>query len=189
MFKSCVLIMLTLFAGAASAHTGPHDLGGFISGFSHPLLGIDHLLFMFGVGLWASRLSLTQALITLLSFLSFMLIGTGLARQGLVIPGLETGILGSVMVVSFLLASSRPISTLLIAVLLVDFALFHGFAHGLELPLSTEPSHYVLGFTLSTALLQSIGLLIGYAINKQATILRLWAYVTGGLGLYLLFAS
>jgi urease accessory protein len=177
-----LLLTLALTATTASAHTGTHEISGFI----HPFLGLDHLLVMLSVGLWASRLNRLNASLTIAAFLSFMAIGAGLAVFGLNIQGVETGILASVLITGLLLASQRKLPAVLIGALLASFALLHGFAHGVEMPLAAEPVHYAVGFLLATAVLHGIGLGLGLLLSKYSLGLRVSGYVTSGLGLYLL---
>ena len=187
-FSSVALLLaLALTATTASAHTGTHDIDGFISGLSHPFLGLDHLLVMLGLGLWASRLSRLNAGLAIAAFLSFMACGAGLALAGLTIQGVETGILTSVLIVGLLLSVSRRLPSLLVIGLLAGFAVLHGFAHGLEMPLATAPVDYALGFLLATAILHGIGLGLGAMLNYHRFGLRISGYITSGLGLYLLF--
>jgi len=187
-FSSVALLLAcALTSTTASAHTGAHDIDGFISGLSHPFLGLDHLLVMLGVGLWASRLTRLNAGLTIAAFLSFMVCGAGLASSGLTIQGVETGILASVLIVGLLLSVSRRLPSLLVIGLLAGFALLHGYAHGLEMPLAAAPVDYALGFLLATAILHGIGLGLGAMLNKHQFGLRASGYVTSGLGLYLLF--
>ena len=187
-FSSVALLLVcALIATTASAHTGARDLDGFISGLSHPFLGLDHLLVMLGVGLWASRLTRLNAGFTIAAFLSFMVCGAGLALSGLTIQGIETGILASVLIVGLLLSMSRQLPTLLTIALLAGFALLHGYAHGLEMPLAAAPVNYAVGFLLATASLHGIGLGLGAMLSNHRFGLRVSGYITSGLGLYLLF--
>ncbi|TAL55607.1 MAG: HupE/UreJ family protein [Methylovulum sp.] len=185
--SAALLLALALTATTSSAHTGAHDIDGFISGLSHPFLGLDHLLVMLGVGLWASRLTRLNAGLTIAAFLSFMASGAGLALSGLTIQGVETGVLASVLIVGLLLSVSLRLPSLLVIGLLAGFAVLHGFAHGLEMPLAAAPVDYALGFLLATAVLHGIGLGLGAMLNKHRFGLRISGYITSGLGLYLLF--
>ncbi|MDD2724415.1 MAG: HupE/UreJ family protein [Methylovulum sp.] len=184
--SAALLLALALTATTASAHTGAHDIDGFISGLSHPFLGLDHLLVMLGVGLWASRLTRLNASLTIAAFLSFMVCGAGLALSGLNIQGVETGILASVLIVGLLLSVSRRFPVLLTIGLLAGFAVLHGVAHGLEMPLAAAPVDYAVGFLLATASLHGIGLGLGAMLNQHRFGLRVSGYITSGLGLYLL---
>jgi urease accessory protein len=184
-----VLLAFALFAPATFAHTGIHDIEGFLSGLSHPFLGLDHLLVMLGVGLWASRLTRFNAGLTIAAFLSFMTIGAGLALLGLKIEGVETGILASVLITGLLLSVSRYTSSILTIGLLASFALLHGFAHGAETPQAVESINYALGFLLATAMLHAIGLGLGVMLSKHELSLKIAGFITSGLGLYLLISA
>lgn len=183
------VLFFALFANTASAHTGSHEISGFLSGFSHPFMGLDHLLVMLGVGLLASRLNRINASLTIAAFLSFMGIGAGLALFGLNIEGVEIGILVSVLMTGLLLGTTRQLHSALIAALVASFALLHGFAHGAEMPQAAQPIHYALGFLLATAMLHAIGLGFGVLLNKHQLGLRIAGYITSGLGLYLLISA
>jgi urease accessory protein len=171
---------------SAYAHTGSHEVSGFISGLTHPFLGLDHLLVMFGVGLWASRLNKQQAAITVINFLLFMLIGAVLALLNVDIQGVEYGILASVLITGGLLLSLKQFSLLLMNSLFASFALMHGFAHGLEMPIASEPALYGLGFLTATLILQLTGLSVGKLLKSQAVFIRITGTITSGLGLWLL---
>lgn len=177
-----LLLIFALITNTASAHTGTHEISGFI----HPFLGLDHLLVMLGVGLWASRLNRLNASLTIAAFLTFMAIGAGLAVFGLNIQGVETGILASVLITGLLLVAPRQLPSGVCGALLASFAVLHGFAHGAEMPLAAEPIHYAVGFLLATAVLHGIGLGLGLLLSKHSLGLRVSGYVTSGLGLYLL---
>jgi urease accessory protein len=189
-FSSVALLLsLTLTATTASAHTGTHDINGFLSGFSHPFMGLDHLLVMLGVGLLASRLNQLNASLTIAAFLSFMGIGAGLALAGFEMQNVEIGILLSVLMTGLLLGTTRQLHSALIGTLVASFALFHGFAHGAEMPQAAEPMNYAFGFLLATALLHAIGLSLGALLNKHQLGLKIAGYITSGLGLYLLISA
>ncbi len=183
------VLFFALFANTASAHTGAHEINGFLSGFSHPFMGLDHTLVMLGVGLWASRLTRFNASLTIAAFLSFMGIGASLALLDLSIQGVETGILASVLTTGLLLSVSRQLPSVLTIGLLASFALLHGFAHGAEMPQAAEPINYAFGFLLATALLHAIGLGFGVMLNKHQLGLKIAGFMTSGLGLYLLISA
>jgi len=187
--QSALLLSLALTATTASAHTGAHEINGFISGFSHPFMGLDHTLVMLGVGLLASRLNKINASLTIAAFLSFMSIGAGLALVGFEMQNVEIGILVSVLMTGLLLGTSRQLHSALIATLVASFALFHGFAHGAEMPQAAQPINYAVGFLLATALLHAIGLGLGALLNKHQLGLKIAGFTTCGLGLYLLISA
>ncbi len=173
----------------ALAHTG-HDVQGLASGLAHPLLGLDHLAAMLAVGLWASRQRGAPAWRPLAVFLVAMAGGALLGWGGVALPGLETGIALSVLVLGgLLLAGGTRAGGLLPLIGL--FALYHGQAHGLELPLSAHPGAYALGFLLTTAALQLTGLALGRLAlrHRGQGWLRLAGAAAGGLGAWLLLGA
>ncbi|MDP1929206.1 MAG: HupE/UreJ family protein [Thiobacillus sp.] len=171
--RAIALTLLYLFAGSASAHSGSHLLTGFTSGLSHPLLGLDHLLAMIAIGLWAAQQGGRALWAVPLAFVGAMGVGGGLAWVGLALPQLETGIAASVLVLGLLIATRRQWALPAGMAVAAGFALFHGYAHGLEMPQATSPALYVLGFVVATAFLHGAGIagsLIGrYAMQLAGT--------------------
>jgi len=167
--RTIALTALCLFAGSASAHTGNHLVTGFTSGLSHPLLGLDHLLAMLAIGLWAAQQGGRALWAVPAAFVGAMILGGGLAWSGLALPQVETGIAASVLVLGLLIATRRQWGVPAGVMIAAGFALFHGYAHGLEMPQAASPAHYALGFVLATAFLHGVGIaggLLGrYAIQ------------------------
>jgi len=155
--RTLILIPLCLFAGAASAHTGHHAVAGFSSGFGHPFSGLDHLLAMIAVGLWATQQGGRALWAVPAAFVAAMLAGGALAWMGLPLPHVETGIAVSVLVLGLLVAMRRRWGAVIGMAIAAGFALFHGYAHGLEMPQASSPALYAAGFTLATALLHAAG--------------------------------
>lgn len=155
--RTLILIPLCLFAGAASAHTGHHAVAGFSSGFGHPFSGLDHLLAMIAVGLWAVQQGGRALWAVPAAFVAAMLAGGALAWMGLPLPHVETGIAVSVLVLGLLVAMRRRWGAVIGMAIAAGFALFHGYAHGLEMPQASSPALYAAGFTLATALLHAAG--------------------------------
>ena len=165
------LTALCLFAGTASAHTGSHGVTGFVSGLSHPLLGLDHLLAMIAIGLWAAQQGGRALWAVPAAFVGTMLLGGVLALSGLALPQVETGIAASVLVLGLLIATRRQWTVPASMTIAAGFALFHGYAHGLEMPQAASPMLYALGFVLTTALLHGVGIagsLIGRHVMQVA---------------------
>lgn len=187
--------LAALAPGAALAHSGAGQLGGFAAGLGHPLLGLDHLLAMLGVGLWASRLAAEgqrRALWAVpLAFLAAMALGGGAALTGLGLPAVELGIAGSVLLLGLLIAApalfNSRMPTGAAMALVAAFALFHGHAHGLEMPAAAQPVAYAAGFLAATATLHAagagLGLLAGSAARVQAVRLAGGALALAGLWL------
>jgi urease accessory protein len=147
---------------AALAHTGHMEPGGFMHGFEHPLGGLDHLLAMVAVGLWAAQ-SGGRALLALpAAFVGAMILGGLAGMAGLPLPAVEFGILGSVLALGALVAFQPKLSVGVCAVITAAFAVFHGYAHGVEMPVAASPLTYGLGFATATALLHvgGIGLIV-----------------------------
>ena len=151
---------------SALAHPG-HDLAGATAGFAHPFLGLDHLLAMVAVGLWAGRIGGAARWQLPAVFLGAMTVGAGLGLTGAHLPGLETGIAASVLALGLLAAASLRLPAALRPVLVAAFALLHGLAHGAELPAGTGAVTYVLAFLTATALLHGIGLLLAVRLSAR----------------------
>jgi urease accessory protein len=161
MTKLLSVPLLLSVAAPAFAHPGhERHSAGFIDGLLHPLLGMDHLLVMLLVGVWAAQLGGKARWMLPAAFVAVMALGAGLSIGGVVLPQIEAGIAAS-MLVLVLLATSALRLALTPAMMLVGlFALFHGAAHGLELPALARPGMFAAGFLLSTAALHVAGVLL-----------------------------
>lgn len=157
--------------GIAEAHTGVHALvaGGLPAGFAHPFSGLDHLLAMVAVGLWAASLGGAARWLVPASFVAVMALGAVAGTQGLALPAVETGIAASVMALGVLVALSVRIPAAAAVAVVAVFAVFHGHAHGSEMPQMAMPLAYGLGFGLATALLHGFGLAAGVALPRLGT--------------------
>ncbi|QTF94087.1 HupE/UreJ family protein [Halomonas sp. BM-2019] len=167
--------VLLLLAGTALAHPGHHHHheGGFAAGLAHPLLGLDHLLAMFAVGLWSLRQSRVLSLGAPLLAAAGMLLGAGLAWGGVALPGVEFGIAMSVLLAGVLIAALVSVPTAVGAGVIVLFMLFHGHAHGSEMPHGASQLAYLAGFTLATLAITFAGRLGGaWLMARQSRLLR-----------------
>ena len=182
---------IALMPGIAFAHTGVGDTSGFSHGFVHPLTGIDHLLAMMMVGVFAWQLGGRALWLVPLTFVLVMAIGGAFGVAGVSIPFVETGIALSVIVLGAAVAFrlSMPVA---IAVALVGlFAVFHGHAHGEEMPENAAGLAYGLGFMLATAALHLAGIGLGFLIGRIAdergpAVVRITGGVVAVAGLALL---
>jgi urease accessory protein len=156
--RAIALTALCLVAGTASAHTGSHGIAGFASGLTHPLLGLDHLLAMIAIGLWAAQQGGRALWAVPAAFVGAMVLGGGLALSGLSLPLAETAIAASVLVLGLLIATRRQWAMIAGMAIAAGFALFHGYAHGLEMPQAASPTLYALGFVLATLALHGAGI-------------------------------
>lgn len=146
-----------LFSAPVWAHTGLHIGSGFASGVAHPFLGLDHLLAMVMVGLWAAQQQgAWQRMAPPLAFLSCMALGGYLGQAGVALPQVETGIALSVLGLGLMTAFAVRLPMAASLAIIGAFALFHGHAHGAEMP-AVALWTYLPGFIVSTALLHGMG--------------------------------
>ena len=149
--RTLTLVGLMLAAPLAGAHTFGADGAGIAAGLVHPLIGVDHLLALIAAGLWAGWLGGRAQYLLPAGFLAGMFGGALLAWGGFVLPLVEPMIAVSVLCIGMLAASAARPSAIAGSVLVFVFALFHGFAHGTELPQTAQPALYVIGFLLTSA--------------------------------------
>ena len=162
------LAFLWSLAGVAMAHETAGNIGGFSSGFMHPVLGWDHVLAMVAVGLWGAFLGGTALWVLPVVFPFVMTIGGALGIAGVPLPAVETGIAVSALVLGcMVLGAVRP-PLWLAAGIVGIFAIFPGHAHGTELPGAVSPLAYSLGFVVATGLLHLCGIAFGYLIRWPA---------------------
>jgi urease accessory protein len=180
--RAIALTTLCLLAGTASAHTGSHTVTGFVSGLAHPLLGLDHLLAMIAIGLWAAQQGGRARWAVPAAFVGAMVLGGVLAMSGLPLPQVETGIAASVLVLGLLIATQRQWAVTAGMAIAAGFALFHGYAHGLEMPQAASPALYALGFVLATAFLHGVGI-AGSLIGRHAMQVAGAAIAASGLAM------
>jgi urease accessory protein len=181
-------IMGAALSAPAFAHTGIGAHGnGFVAGFMHPLMGLDHMLAMLGVGIWAAQLGKRAIWLVPTAFVAVMIGGAALALSGAAMPMVEFGIAGSVLVIGGLIALGARMPVTLAMSLVGAFALFHGHAHGTELPGFAHPAAYGAGFVAATALLHAAGAGVAYLARRHAAKLSfriagaMMAAVGGGL--------
>jgi urease accessory protein len=159
---------LALAPTAAFAHTGTGAIGGFTSGFLHPILGLDHLLAMFAVGIWGTQIGGRSVWSLPVAFPMIMAIGGFLGASGVPFPFVERVIALSMIVLGAVIAMAfKPPEWVAIGIIAV-FAIFHGHAHGAELPRSADPASYGIGFVLATGLIHLAGIVFGLFIGSRA---------------------
>ena len=160
---AAVLIALTT---AAAAHPGHGDAGGFTHGFMHPLGGLDHVLAMVAVGLYAALLGGRALWLVPATFVAVMALGGAAGVAGYALPYAEIGIALSVVVFGLAVALRLGLPTLAAMAFAGVFALFHGHAHGVEMPQSLSGYEFAAGFLAATALLHGAGIAVGLGICK-----------------------
>ena len=175
------------FAGVAEAHPGLPHSHAFASGFLHPLGGLDHLLAMVAIGLWAGLAGGRAMWLWPASFVGAMVLGGALGMAGLSMPLVEQGIVASVIVIGLAAALAvRP--SLAVGMGLAALAgLFHGHAHGTEIPAAASGLAYAGGFTLATVLLHGAGLGLTVIAGRmtQPLVVRAAGGLTAVAGVFL----
>ncbi|MCH2101740.1 MAG: HupE/UreJ family protein [Planctomycetes bacterium] len=147
-------------------HDGAGIAGGFASGILHPLTGPDHLAAMVAVGLWGAFLGMPAIWLLPVVFPLVMVVGAALGLVGVAVPGVEVGIALSAVALGAMVAIAAKPPLPFAAALVGLFAIFHGHAHGTELPDSANALAYSLGFVLSTGALHLAGIGLGFMVNK-----------------------
>jgi urease accessory protein len=167
------LIGLTTIAPAYAHEVSGDFEGGFASGFTHPFYGWDHVAAMVAVGIWGAFLGRPAIWVLPITFPIVMALGGALAIAGVTIPLIEPGIAASSLVIglAILMAWRAPLP--LAALIVAAFAVFHGYAHGAELPHATDPTAYAVGFVLATGLLHLAGIVFGLLADRPRGVLVL----------------
>jgi urease accessory protein len=166
------------FSSAALAHVGDHSHMGFTEGLLHPFSGLDHVLAMVAVGLWASQLGGRALWLLPLTFPVVMAAGAALGFGGVALPWVEIGIAASVLVLGAAVALTLRTPLAVSLPLIALFAALHGYSHGVELPANASALTYAAGFIAATLVLHLIGIAIGFAANRLPV--RFAARTAGG---------
>lgn len=179
-----------LFASSAAiAHTGIHPEGSLATGLIHPFLGLDHLLAMVAVGVWAVQLGGRYLLIVPAIFVVSMAAGAIVGALGVAAPHVENGVALSVLVLGLLVTLSVRAAWYWAVSLITVFALFHGHAHGTEIPAFSQQWQYFLGFLITTVLLHAFGVAAGIMLKRRPVILRTGGAAISLLGAWLVLAN
>lgn len=161
------LAALAATAAPAFAHLNPEEHGSFMAGFSHPLFGVDHILVMVAVGLWAAQIGGRALWGVPAAFVATMAAGFALAVSGVGLPFVEPAILASVVALGLLVAMAVKLDATVSAAIVAVFALFHGHAHGGELG-TAGALQFGIGFVVATALLHAAGIGLGLGIARAS---------------------
>ena len=180
-----------LAAGPALAHTGTGLPGGFVSGFIHPFSGFDHLLAMVSVGLWGAFLGRPLIIALPVIFPTVMAFGGVLGMANVPLPPVEIGIALSVLILGGLIAAAVRAPVWAACLVVGIFAVFHGYAHGRELPSAADPVGYSVGFMLATGMLHVVGIGLGL-INERPggmVVTRSMGGLIAATGVYFLYRA
>jgi urease accessory protein len=170
-------LCLALLATGAEAHSETGVIGGFSSGFLHPIFGWDHVVAMVAVGLWGSFLGSPAHWLLPVVFPLVMAVGGAFGVLGVPLPAVETGIALSGVVLGLVVLFAVRAPLWVAAIIVGVFAIFHGHAHGAELPEAANPFAFAVGFMIGTGLLHMAGIGLGLL-----TRLPMGSYFVRGLG-------
>ena len=179
-------LLFILFSALAHAHTVGGT--GFLAGLAHPVLGFDHFLAMVSVGIWSAQLGGRFIWSVPTTFVSFMIIGAIMGMMGIDLPLIEVGIAISVMLLGIAIAGEKFFSPKIGSLFVAIFGIFHGHAHGVEMPTIANPYLYALGFVLGTSFIHLLGVFLGIMAqksNKSASCLRYIGAGIAGIGLHI----
>jgi len=165
--RIAAIVAFVLLPGVALAHSG-HGDAGFALGLLHPPSGLDHVLAMVAVGLYAALLGGRALWRVPASFVAMMVVGGALGMAGIALPYTEAAIALSVIVLGLAVALRLSVPTLAAMALVGAFAIFHGHAHGVEMPQAASGYAFAAGFVLATALLHGAGIALGLAAGRLA---------------------
>ncbi len=181
--KAILFIASCAVSTWAAAHSGieNHAHSSFLAGFTHPLLGLDHMAAMLAVGIWSAltaRRAGTELLWGPLGFANLLMVGAVLGLEGVQLPAVEPMIATSLLVMGLLVLTRLRLPGLAAAAVVGVFAMFHGLAHGIELTDSSNAFQTLAGMLCATVLLHLTGLVIGWSMRHT----NVWlARVSGGL--------
>jgi len=164
-FVMLQLLLLIALSATASAHSETGKIGGFSSGFAHPLTGLDHIVAMVAVGLWGAYLGAPAMWLLPVVFPVVMALGGALGVLGVPLPGVEKCIALSGIILGLAVAFAAKPPLWVSAVIVGFFAIFHGHAHGTELPESANAMTYAVGFVIATGLLHLTGIAFGLLVR------------------------
>ncbi len=171
--KMLPALLLALTPSLAFAHVGIGNANGLAHGFMHPVSGIDHILAMVAVGLFAAHLGRRALWLVPLSFLAMMVCGGAFGMAGLALPYIEIGIGLSVVVLGIIVARGVNPPVAIAMVLVGFFAIFHGHAHGIEMLETALDLTYGAGFIFATVMLHLVGIAVGLLIGRERRITQL----------------
>ena len=179
-----------LSSHVAEAHEA-HAADGFISGLTHPLYGLDHVIAMVAVGLWGGQLKKPAIWLLPVTFPVVMAIGGMFGSRGIPLPYVEVGIAASAIVLGIMIAASLKPPLWVAALIVGAFAVFHGHAHGTELPEAAAPLSYSVGFVVSTGLLHLIGIAFGLLVDWEwgEKVVRAGGGVIACIGIFFLVSA
>lgn len=160
-------VLVAMWAGPAAAHVGHGTMGSgnFLDGFLHPVTGLDHLVAMVAVGLWGAQLRAPAIWLLPITFPLVMAVGGFLGLIGVPLPGVDAGVAMSGVVLGVCVATAARPPLWIPAIIVGAFGLLHGYAHGMEMPMSGSPMAFGAGFVVATGMLHLCGILVGLLVR------------------------
>lgn len=185
------LAALWAWPATAAAHEESGVAGGLLGGLHHPVSGLDHVVAMIAVGLWGAQLGKPGVWVLPVTFPLMMAVGGFLGLIGVPLPGVEIGIALSAVALGAVVVCEAEWPLWAAMPLVGVFAIFHGYAHGAELPTGSNAVFYSIGFVVATGLLHGVGISIGllHSLKRGAAIVRLAGGAIGLAGLYFLWSA
>ncbi|GAB4268786.1 MAG: HupE/UreJ family protein [Methylomicrobium sp.] len=178
-------LALSLYGVAAHAHTFGADNAGFVEGLIHPFIGLDHLLAMLAIGIWAGQSGRSALWQLPLAFVGTMTISAVMATSGPSFSQLELSIASTVMLLGLLLLFAVRLPTGIGMLIAGLFAVAHGYAHGLEIPETASAIGYGAGFVAATSLLHLLGIALYFSFKNQPWLSRASGFAIAASGIYL----
>jgi urease accessory protein len=189
--RNTLLMLATMLALPAWAHEQAGQAAGFITGMLHPVSGLDHVLAMVAVGLWGAQLGAPAIWLLPVTFPLVMAFGGFLGLVGVPLPGVEVGIAASAILLGTMVATQSRPPLWMAAAAVGFFAIFHGHAHGTELPAGESGLLYSIGFVVVTGCLHATGIAIGliHRWQRGRIALRAAGAVVGAAGVFFLWRA
>ncbi len=189
--EALLTLLLVLAAVPAFAHEQSGQAAGFLTGLKHPVSGLDHVLAMISVGLWGAQLGSPAVWLLPVVFPMVMAFGGFLGLLGVPLPGTEVGIALSAILLGIMVAIEAKPPVWAAATLVGFFGIFHGYAHGTELPAGENALLYSVGFVIATGCLHAVGIGIGvvHRWNAGRIALRVAGAAVALAGVYFLWGA
>ena len=189
--RNTLLVLAMLLALPAWAHEQAGQATGFVTGMLHPVSGLDHVLAMVAVGLWGAQLGAPAIWLLPVTFPLVMAFGGFLGLVGVPLPGVEVGIAASAILLGTMVATQSRPPLWMAAAAVAFFAIFHGHAHGTELPAGQSGLLYSIGFVVATGCLHATGIAIGliHRWQRGRIALRAAGALVGAAGVFFLWRA
>lgn len=187
-YGTALLVVGLVLSNMVHAHIGVHADGSFETGLLHPFSGMDHMLAMIAVGLWAAQSGGRNLVMMPAAFMLAMALGASVGVSGGYLPLAEGAVALSVVILGVFLALAVRGAWQWTAPLIAVFALFHGYAHGTEVPQFADPARYFAGVLLATGALHACGIAAAYTLSTRATVLRAGGAAISLAGLWLVLS-